>query len=174
MRATRVRQKAGREERRERRKGRGRRGERRAGTGSAEGHTPCWESSRGYPGVLKQEAGAGVSLAASLWREAQGSKQNLLEGPAHLTSSHKITSLCQHHCSTPVVLLQQRQQRVGRGVWGAELQNQLLCIREQTPPGEQTAAWLPGSPSSRDCRQRERVQQLLRDCGHKSWVVCRT
>lgn len=50
------------------------------------GHTPCWESSRGYPGVLKQEAGAGVSLAPSLRREAQGSKRNLLESPALPTS----------------------------------------------------------------------------------------
>lgn len=40
----------------------------------------------GYPGVLKQEAGAGVSLAPSLWREAQGSEQNFLEGPAPPTS----------------------------------------------------------------------------------------
>lgn len=39
-----------------------------------------------------------------------------------------------------------------------ELQNQLLCMGEQTPPGEQTAAWLPGSPSSRGCRQRDRAQ----------------
>lgn len=71
---------------RERRKGRRKKGERRAGTGSAEGHTPCWESSRGYPRVLKQEAGAGVSLAPSLRRDAQGSKWNLLEGPALPTS----------------------------------------------------------------------------------------
>lgn len=128
MRVTRVRQKAGREERKERRKGRGKTGERRAGTRSAEGHTPCWESSRGEPGVLKQEAGAGVSLAPSLQREAQGSKRNPLEGPAHVTSSHKITSLCQHNCSTPLVLLQQRHKGWGGGSGVLELQNQLFCI----------------------------------------------
>lgn len=42
-----------------------------------------------------------------------------------------------------------------------ELQNQLLCIREQTPPREQTAAWLPGSPSSRGYRQREQSPGCL-------------
>lgn len=73
-------------ERRERRKGRGKRGERRAGTGSTEGHTPCWESSQGYPGVLEQEAGAGVSPAPSLGERHKAASRNswkVLPCPPH-------------------------------------------------------------------------------------------
>lgn len=174
MRVTRVRQKAGREERKERRKGRGKTGERRAGTGSAEGHTLLGKQpglsrgaeaggwSRGVPGSLPAERGTR--------QQAEPSGRSC---PAHITSSHKITSLCQHHCSTSLVLLQQHQQRVGRGVWGVgTTESTFLHLRANTSRGADgsLAASIPQLPGL----QAEGRVQLLRDCGHKSWVVCRT
>lgn len=150
MRVTRVRQKAGREERKEKRKGRGKTGERRAGTGSAEGHTLLGKQpglsrgaeaggwSRGVPGSLPAERGT-----------RQQAEPPGRSCPAHITSSHKITSLCQHHCSTSLVLLQQHQQRVGRGVWGAgTTESTFLHLRANTSRGADgsLAARIPRLP----------------------------
>lgn len=90
-----------------------------------------------------------MSLALSLQRETQGSKQSLLEGPALPMSLHKIISLCQHHCSTPLVLLQQRQRRVGRGVWGVgTTESTSLHLRANTSRGADgsLAARIPQPP----------------------------
>lgn len=55
-----------------------------------------------------------------------------------------------------------------------ELQNQLFCIESKHLPGSR---WQPGCqdpPAPGITGRGNRVQQLLRDCGHRSWVVCRT
>lgn len=151
MRATRVRQKAGREERRERRKGRGKRGERRAGTGSAEEHTPCWESSQGYPGVLKQEAGAGVSLAPfcrGRHKAASRTSWKVLPCPRHFKPQNNFpvpASLLNPLGASPTA-----SQRAERGVWGAgTTESTFLHLRANTSPGADgsLAARIPQLPS---------------------------
>lgn len=120
--------------------------------------------SRGVPGSLPAER--------STRQQAEPRGRSC---PAHITSSHKITSLCQHHCSTPLVLLQQHQQRVGErglGCWNYRIN--FSASESKQLPGSRRQPGCQDPPAPGITGRGKRVQQLLRDCGHKSWVVCRT
>lgn len=55
-----------------------------------------------------------------------------------------------------------------------ELQNQLSASESKHLPGSRRQLGCQDPPAPGITSRGNRVQQLLRDCSHKSWVVCRT
>lgn len=114
-----------------------------------------------------------MSLPPSLWREAQGSEQNLLEGPALPTSLQATKSLpCASITAQPPWCFSNSVNR-GWGEGSGTTESTSLHQRANTSRGADgsLAARIPQLPGL----QAEGTEpRLLRHCCHKPWVVCRT
>lgn len=112
-------------------------------------------------------------LPPSLWREAQGSEQNLLEGPALPTSLQATKSLpCASITAQPPWCFSNSANR-GWGEGSGTTESTSLHRRANTSRGADgsLAARIPQLPGL----QAEGTEpRLLRHCCHKPCVVCRT